>query len=238
MVGMEATGTPDSARPSSAAAWSHVIGVFDLETTGIDVETDRIVTAHVGLLDASGTVIRARDWIADPGIEIPAGATAVHGITTARARAEGRPAAEVIERDQWPRCAHCSPPASPSWRTTRRTTSRCSSYEAVRHGIEPIASPSPVIDPLVWTRRSTGTARASAPSTSSRRTTPCCSTVRTRHPPTRSPPAGWPRPSPQRFADVLPPHGRRAAHAPDRVGPGAGDEPHRVLHQHRPPRPR
>ena len=77
-------------------AWSHVVGVFDLETTGIDVEADRIVTAHVGLLDASGTVLRARDWVADPGIEIPAGATAVHGITTARARAEGRPAPEVI----------------------------------------------------------------------------------------------------------------------------------------------
>jgi DNA polymerase-3 subunit epsilon len=70
---------------------------FDLETTGIDVEQDRIVTACVvqcggGHGTASGT------WLADPGVEIPDGAAAVHGITTAQARAEGRPAAEVVEQ--------------------------------------------------------------------------------------------------------------------------------------------
>lgn len=70
---------------------------FDLETTGIDVETDRIVTACVvqcggGHGTASGT------WLADPGIEIPEGAAKVHGITTEQARAEGRPAAEVVEQ--------------------------------------------------------------------------------------------------------------------------------------------
>ena len=51
--------------------WVRIVGVFDLETTGVDVTADRIVTAHVGLLDASGRVIRARDWLADPGVEIP-----------------------------------------------------------------------------------------------------------------------------------------------------------------------
>ncbi|MGY0023709.1 exonuclease domain-containing protein [Streptomyces sp. YJ-C3] len=70
---------------------------FDLETTGIDVETDRIVTACVvqcggGHDTASGT------WLADPGIEIPEDAAKVHGITTEQARAEGRPAAEVVEQ--------------------------------------------------------------------------------------------------------------------------------------------
>lgn len=70
---------------------------FDLETTGVDVENDRIVTACVvqcggGHDTASGT------WLADPGIEIPEGAAKVHGITTEQARAEGRPAAEVVEQ--------------------------------------------------------------------------------------------------------------------------------------------
>lgn len=70
---------------------------FDLETTGIDVEQDRIVTACVvqcggGHDTASGT------WLADPGIEIPEGAAQVHGITTEQARAEGRPAAEVVKQ--------------------------------------------------------------------------------------------------------------------------------------------
>ena len=76
--------------------WSETVGVFDLETTGIDTETARIVSAHVGVLDAEGTPIEGTSWLADPGVEIPAGATAVHGISTERARAEGRPAADVV----------------------------------------------------------------------------------------------------------------------------------------------
>ena len=61
--------------------WITRVGVFDLETTGIDVEKDRVVTAHVGLLDADGREIAARDWLSDPGVPIPEGATAVHGVT-------------------------------------------------------------------------------------------------------------------------------------------------------------
>lgn len=68
---------------------------FDLETTGVDVETDRIVTACVvGCGSAPAT--ESRTWLADPGIEIPEGAAKVHGITTEKARAEGRPAADVV----------------------------------------------------------------------------------------------------------------------------------------------
>lgn len=77
--------------------WTRKIGVFDLETTGIDPETARIVSAHVGVLDAEGNSISRRDWLADPGVEIPAGAAAIHGITTERARSEGRSAPEVVE---------------------------------------------------------------------------------------------------------------------------------------------
>lgn len=70
---------------------------FDLETTGVDVENDRIVTACV--VQCGGKLPTASaNWLADPGIEIPAGAAKVHGITTEKARAEGRPAAEVVEQ--------------------------------------------------------------------------------------------------------------------------------------------
>lgn len=69
---------------------------FDLETTGTNVETDRIVTACVIQCGGSLSTTSAT-WLTNPGIEIPAEATKVHGITTDRARAEGRPAAEVIE---------------------------------------------------------------------------------------------------------------------------------------------
>ena len=78
------------------SSWHQRLGVFDLETTGIDVESARIVTAHVGLLDETGQVLHRRDWILDPVVEIPAEATAVHGITTERARQDGMDAARGI----------------------------------------------------------------------------------------------------------------------------------------------
>ena len=131
-----------------APEWTRVVGVFDLETTGVDVTADRIVTAHVGLLDASGSVIRARDWLADPGVAIPDGASAIHGITTERARAEGRPApevvAEVVEAVRGlldagiPVVAYNAP-----------YDFSLLKYEALRHGVAPVDDPFPVIDPLV-----------------------------------------------------------------------------------------
>lgn len=128
--------------------WLTRVGVFDLETTGVDVEADRIVTAHVGVLDPRGREIAARDWLADPGIAIPDGASAVHGISTAHARAHGRPAAEVV--------AEVTTALRALFQQGVPVVAYNASYdfsllagECRRHGIEPIASPSPVIDPLV-----------------------------------------------------------------------------------------
>jgi DNA polymerase-3 subunit epsilon len=70
---------------------------FDLETTGISVENDRIVTACTALIDGSGkTPPKVRQWIANPGIDIPEGATKVHGITTEHAQKNGQEPALVI----------------------------------------------------------------------------------------------------------------------------------------------
>ncbi|MFE9064854.1 exonuclease domain-containing protein [Streptomyces violaceusniger] len=74
---------------------------FDLETTGVNVETARIVTAatidykHGDSTDTLSD--RARLWLANPGIPIPTEATAVHGVTTEEARSDGRPAAQVAD---------------------------------------------------------------------------------------------------------------------------------------------
>ncbi|MBT2508863.1 3'-5' exonuclease [Streptomyces sp. ISL-98] len=69
---------------------------FDLETSGVDVENDRIVTACV-VQCGGGSPAQSASWLSDVGgMEIPEGAAKVHGITTERARAEGRPAAEVV----------------------------------------------------------------------------------------------------------------------------------------------
>jgi DNA polymerase-3 subunit epsilon len=70
---------------------------FDLETTGRNSRAARIVTASITVVDGQGNMITEREWLADPGVEIPQEASDVHGITTAKARAEGRPAAEVTQ---------------------------------------------------------------------------------------------------------------------------------------------
>lgn len=69
------------------------LGSFDTETTGVDVETDRIVSAALVILEADGTLIGSHTWLLNPGVPIPDEATAVHGITTERAQTEGQDAA-------------------------------------------------------------------------------------------------------------------------------------------------
>lgn len=54
---------------------------FDLETTGVDVHTDRIVTACIARVDGRSGAKTTRNWIVNPGIPIPAEAAAIHGIT-------------------------------------------------------------------------------------------------------------------------------------------------------------
>lgn len=77
--------------------WHHapLIG-FDLETTGTDPHEARIVTAAV-LEVREGEVAGRREWLADPGMEIPAEAVAVHGITNERVAASGLPADRVAD---------------------------------------------------------------------------------------------------------------------------------------------
>jgi DNA polymerase III subunit epsilon len=69
---------------------------FDLETTGTDPREARIVTGAVIEVRA-GQPLGRREWLADPGVEIPADAVAVHGISNERAAAEGRPADQVAD---------------------------------------------------------------------------------------------------------------------------------------------
>lgn len=77
-------------------AWHEDLLVgFDLETTGTDPLRARIVTAAVTEVK-DGQPVRHRAWLADPGVPIPAEATAIHGVATERAAAEGRPAPEVV----------------------------------------------------------------------------------------------------------------------------------------------
>jgi DNA polymerase-3 subunit epsilon len=72
------------------------LAAFDIETTGVDCDADRIVTAAVSVV-GDGQPSEHRLWLVDPGVEIPAGATAVHGITTEQARRDGGSPAGAID---------------------------------------------------------------------------------------------------------------------------------------------
>lgn len=139
---------PDLPASFEAPEWSRAIGVFDLETTGVDVAGDRIVTAHVGLLDATGAVVHQRTWLADPGVDIPPGATAVHGITTAHARAHGRDAAAVVAEIVGALRSLLTA-GIPIVAYNAAFDFSLLRHEATRHGVAPLADPCPVIDPLV-----------------------------------------------------------------------------------------
>jgi DNA polymerase-3 subunit epsilon len=71
------------------AWWQGTLATLDTETTGTDVENDRIVTAVLDVYDSAETCTESLHLLLDPGIEIPAEAEAVHGISTQRARDEG-----------------------------------------------------------------------------------------------------------------------------------------------------
>ncbi len=117
--------TPHSSSMSDAATipstWplGPLLG-FDTETTGVDPSGDRLVTAAlVWRAEPQADGVRPQSvttWLADPGVEIPEAAAAVHGVTTERARAEGRPVTEALERSAstWWRRWRPAPRSSPS----------------------------------------------------------------------------------------------------------------------------
>ena len=129
--------------------WSRNLAVFDLETTGLDLREARIVTACAVQIDQDGQIIGPnQEWLADPGIEIPEAASNVHGITTEIARENGRAAKEVVSelletlRGFFDRGLPVVAFNAPYDFTILH-------YEALRHGLEPIHEPKPVIDPMV-----------------------------------------------------------------------------------------
>lgn len=128
--------------------WAEHLAVFDTETTGVDTSQARIVSATIALLGPDGVVRERYDWLIDPGVEIPAAAAQVHGISTEVARASGIDASvgvrqiitqllEMIERG-FPIVAYNAP-----------FDLSLLAAEANRHGIAWPETISPVIDPLL-----------------------------------------------------------------------------------------
>lgn len=120
---------------------------FDLETTGVDVKTARIVTASLVLVDAEGEVLRAGEWLADPGIEIPEQAAEVHGITTEYAREHGQPAKDVVYQVAMA-LGGLFADGVPVIAFNAAYDFSVMHYELQRYGFPPLAC-YPVLDPLV-----------------------------------------------------------------------------------------
>ncbi|PKT71017.1 DNA polymerase III subunit epsilon [Streptomyces populi] len=129
------------------------LAAFDLETTGTDIETDRVVTAAVVRLELDGAVSTERTWLLDPGVAIPEEAAAIHGISTEQAREQGVPAALAIEEITHA-VAEVLQAGTPLVVMNARYDLSLLDRECRRYGLEPLserlgAVPSPVVDPLV-----------------------------------------------------------------------------------------
>jgi DNA polymerase-3 subunit epsilon len=131
-----------------APEWAQLLAVFDTETTGIDPATTRIVTANISVIRLGGQIDSSRDWLINPGIEIPAQATAVHGITTDYARENGEDAAGAIY-DIIAELQALFDSSIPVVAYNASYDFTILQREAVRYGHDPLTNPSPVIDPLI-----------------------------------------------------------------------------------------
>ncbi|MGW7432609.1 exonuclease domain-containing protein [Streptomyces sp. NPDC054861] len=73
------------------------LAAFDTETTGVDVEEDRIVSAALVVQDMAGGRPRVTRWLVNPGVPVPEAATEVHGLTDIHLQRNGRWPAPVME---------------------------------------------------------------------------------------------------------------------------------------------
>lgn len=133
--------------------WRHNLVVFDVETTGLDDSSDRVV--ELGLarfedarcVDTWGTLVY-------PGIEIPQEATSIHGISTADVATAPpfiRALPEIIRiaRDAWPVAYNAG--------FDHRFWSQEMSRTAIADLQVPIFDPGfRWLDPLVWVRHVDG----------------------------------------------------------------------------------
>jgi DNA polymerase-3 subunit epsilon len=73
------------------------LAAFDTETTGVDVERDRIVSAALVVEPAPGEAAEVIRWLVDPGVPVPEAARAIHGLSNGHLRRYGRAPGPVME---------------------------------------------------------------------------------------------------------------------------------------------
>ncbi|WP_156757008.1 exonuclease domain-containing protein [Actinokineospora pegani] len=129
---------------------------MDLETTDVDPRRDRMVTAAIVTITPGGPGTRpevnTRTWLADPGVEIPTDATAIHGITTEMARLRGRSSVEVID-ELAAVLAEVWTPVTPLCAFNAAFDLTMLDAELQRHHRRSLVLSGPVIDPLCIDRQ-------------------------------------------------------------------------------------
>ena len=131
--------------------WSDTLAVFDTETTGLDTRHARIVTCFLGIIGPNGEVQESHSWLADPGVDIPEQAAAVHGVTTEMAREQGRSAPDVV-RESGDTVGGYLASGLPVVAYNAVYDFSILHHEMVRYDIAPLSDPRPIIDPLVIDR--------------------------------------------------------------------------------------
>jgi DNA polymerase-3 subunit epsilon len=131
--------------------WSDTLAVFDTETTGLDTRHARIVTCFLGIIGPDGEVQESHSWLADPGVDIPEQASAVHGVTTEMAREQGRSAPDVV-REIGATVGGYFASGLPVVAYNAVYDFSILHHEMVRYDIAPLPDPRPIIDPLVIDR--------------------------------------------------------------------------------------
>ncbi|MEU1853646.1 exonuclease domain-containing protein [Streptomyces sp. NPDC019990] len=138
----------------SIVPWTRrpLIGI-DFETTGLNVEEDRIVSGSV-VRWGGGLPTWPLTWLSNlDGAEIPPEATRIHGITTEQAHAEGNPAAWVVAQIAEVLAAY----AAKSWPIVVMNAPfdlTILERECARYGVQSVWDSTPVVlDPWVLDKR-------------------------------------------------------------------------------------
>jgi len=56
--------------------------VWDIESTGVDTNNDRIVQLVISTANGAGEILDTWEWIINPGVEMPDSVAEIHGLTT------------------------------------------------------------------------------------------------------------------------------------------------------------
>ncbi|APY88217.1 DNA polymerase III subunit epsilon [Streptomyces alfalfae] len=125
---------------------------WDTETTGPNPLEDRIVSAAF-IVRAPGAEDLVFTWLINPGIPIPAEATAVHGIDDAKVQGEGREPKEALE-ELASYLAHAINQGMPVIAFNHSFDWSILHYDLLRNGLPTMAErvgpgPLPLIDPHV-----------------------------------------------------------------------------------------